>query len=153
MTGVSDVEWDVASLTRDLIDEKWDDDSVRKPEYVELVTEDDRGNARKRLRRSNEYILVAEEQERGLEYSDIFRSTRDLSASCYVELSTSDSRSRREEIFSEIERIGVENRKRPETPGGWDDITMSAQVVDDENFGWWMANITFNYTKRKDLIE
>ncbi|PSP28619.1 hypothetical protein BRC65_01850, partial [Halobacteriales archaeon QH_2_65_14] len=95
----------------------------------------------------------AEDQERGLEYSDIFRETRNLSASCYVELSTPESRERREELFAEIERIAVEHRKRPDTPGNWDDITLNAQVVDDENFGWWMASITFSYTKRKDLIE
>jgi hypothetical protein len=149
---VSDVEWDVASLVRDLIDENWSDD-VREPDYIELVTEDEQGNARKRVRRTNEYIHVAEEQERGLEYSDIFRDARNLSASCYVELSTPESRQRREELFAEVERIGVEHRKRPDTPGGWDDITMNAQVIDDENFGWWMASITFNFTKRKDLIE
>lgn len=152
MTGVSDVEWDVATLTRDLIDNNWSD-GVRKPNYIELVTEDSQGNARKRVRRSNEYIHVAEEQERNLEYSDLFRSTRDLSASCYVELSTPESRQRREELFAEIERIGVAHRKRPDTPGGWDDVTMTAQVIDDENFGWWMASISFSYTKRKDLIE
>jgi len=153
MTGVSDVEWDIAQLTRDLIDDEWNEPDVRKPGYVELVTEDERRNARKRVRRTNEYIHVAEDQERGLEYSDIFREARNLSASCYVELSTPESRARREELFAEIERIAVEHRKRPDTPGNWDDITLNAQVVDDENFGWWMASITFNYTKRKDLIE
>lgn len=151
---VSDVEWDVAKITRDLIDEQWNEgnQNVRRPDKIELVTEDNQGNARKRVRRTNEYIHVAEESERSLEYSDLFYEARNLSASCYVEFSTNESRSRREEIFAEIERIGVEHRKRPDTPGGWDNVNMNAQVIDDENFGWWMANITFSYEKRKEGI-
>jgi len=146
---------DVAKLTRDLIDEQWGegDTDPRKPDYIELVTEDEQGNARKRVRRTNEYIHVAEEQERGNEYTDFQRNTRNLTGYCYVEFSTNESRSRREEMYDELDRIAVAHRKRPDTPGGWDDLKFSAKIVDDENFGWWVGELNFEYTKRKDLID
>lgn len=149
----TNIDWDVASLTLDMIDQQWDDDRVDKPDRIELYTEDEDGNNRKRVRRTNEYIHVAEEQERGMEYTDVFWETANRSASCFVEFSTPESRERREEIFSEIERIAMSNRKRPDTPGGWDEVKVSGSVTDDENFGWWMGQFTFSYTRRKELID
>lgn len=152
---VSDVDWDVASLTKDLILDNWDTSNAAKPEYIELMTEDEDGNTRKRVRRHNEYILFAEQQERGMEYSDIFWNTRTLTASCYAEISTAKSRERREDMLAEVERIAVNARTRNEsigTPGKWDNIQMEVTVIDDENFGWWVAEVTFNYTKRKNTV-
>lgn len=152
---VASVEWDVAKLTKGLIEDNWDTTNADKPQYIELRTEDDSGTTRKRVRRHNEYILFAEQQERGMEYSDIFWNTRTLTTACYAEISTAESRERREEILAEVERIAVEARTRNEsigTPGGWDNIKMEVTVTDDENFGWWVAEVTFNYTKRKDTV-
>jgi len=152
---VSSVDWDVARLTEELIDENWDSGNADKPQYLELRTEDSEGNTRKRVRRHNEYILVAEESERSMEYSDIFWNTRDLSASCYAEISTADSRERREELLAEVERIAVNARTPGEsigTPGGWDRLRINVQVFDDENFGWWVAELTFNYEKVKESV-
>lgn len=149
------VTFDVAVLTRDLIDNQWGKGSSDpdKPERIELVTEDEQGNARKRVRRQNEYIHVAEEQERGNEYTDFQRNTRNLAGYCYVEFSTPKSRARREEIYAELDRIAVAHRKRPDTPGGWDEMTFGAQITDDENFGWWVGQLNFEYVKRKELID
>lgn len=152
---VSSVDWDVAKLTKELIEDNWKSSNVDKPQYIELRTEDDEGSTRKRVRRHNEYILVAEESERGMEYSDIFWNSRNLNASCYVEISTAKSRKRREELLEEVERIAVNSRTRGEsigTPGGWDNLQINVTVIDDENFGWWVAEVTFNYAKRKDSL-
>lgn len=152
---VSSVDWDVAKLTKNLIDEKWKKENTSKPQYIDLRTEDSDGSTRKRIRRHNEYILVAEESERGMEYSDIFWNSRNLTAACYVELSTAESRERREQMLEEVERIAVNARTRNEsigTPGGWDNLQIQATVIDDENFGWWVAEVTFNYAKRKDAV-
>ena len=149
------VERDVTRLTKNLIDEHWDSANADKPQYIELRTEDDDGRTRKKVRRHNEYILFAEESPRTMEYSDIFWNTRDLTASCYAEISTAESRQRREEIFQEVERIALEARTPHEsigTPGGWDNLQIEATFTDDENFGWWVAEVTFNYTKKKQVV-
>lgn len=152
---VSSVDWDVAKLSRDLIDDNWDASNADKPQYIELRTEDSDGSTRKRIRRNNEYILVAEESDREMEYSDIFWNSRNLSASCFIELSTAHSRERREEMLAEVERIAVNARTPNEsigTPGDWDHLQIQATVIDDENFGWWVAEVTFTYAKKKESI-
>lgn len=155
MASPASVTWDVADITKDLIDNNWDTNNADKPQYIELRTEDSDGDTRKTVRRHNEYILFAEEGERGTEYSDIFWNTRDLTAGCYAELSTAESRARRNELFGEVERITVDSRTRNSTigtPGGWDVLQMNANFIDDENYGWWVAEIHFMYTKRKDSV-
>lgn len=149
------VDWDVASLARGLVDNNWDANNADKPQYIELRTEDGSGDARKKVRRHNEYILFAEQQERGMEYSDVFWNTRTLTASCVAEISTADTRQRREEMLAEVERIAVDARTENEsigTPGGWDNLKIEVSVIDDENFGWWVAEVTFTFTKRKDTV-
>lgn len=148
----TNLDRDIAKLTRDLIKDNWDSGEAPEPAHIELVTEDNSGTTRKRIRRHNEYILVAEESERGMEYSDLFWNTRDFTQACYVEFSTAESRERREEIFNEIERIAVEHRTNPETPGNWDMLEISATIIDDENFGWWMGEFSFQYKAVKRVI-
>lgn len=149
---MTDPTRDVAKMTRDLIQDEWDSANTKEPAHIELVTEDNSGTTRKRIRRHNEYVLVAEESERGMEYSDLFWETRDFNAACYVEFSTAESRDRREEMFREIERIAVEHRSNPATPGDWDRLEVSATMVDDENFGWWMGEFTFAYSAVKRSV-
>lgn len=152
---MSDLTWDVAKMTKELIDDNWDTANARKPQYIELRTENSTGDTRKRVRRQNEYILFAEQQERGLEYSDIGWNTRTNTASCFAEISTADSRERREELIAEVRRIAEEARTRNSeigTPGGWDNVQIDMTVVDDDNFGWWVAEVTFNYVKRKQRV-
>lgn len=148
----TNVEWDVAALTRDLIDDEWDSTNTEKPQFIELVTENDDGATRKRVRRHNEYILFAEQGERTYEYPDLGWNSRSLEAECYAELSTATSRQRRSELLTEVERIAVAHRKRDDTPGGWDVMQIGFTLVDDENFGWWSAQVTFSYAKRFELI-
>lgn len=155
MSSPASVNWDVAKVTKDLIEDEWDYANTDKPQYIELRTEDSEGNTRKKVRRHNEYILFAEQGERGMEYSDIFWETRNLNTSCYAEISTSKSRERREELIAEVERIAVNARTPNEdigTPGGWDRLNLEVMVTDDENFGWWVAEVTFSYTKVKDNV-
>lgn len=147
----TDTQLDVAVLTRDLLREEWNSGNAVKPEFIELVTEDDRGQQRKRVRRHNEYILFAEEGERTYEYPDLGWNARTLKAQCYAEVSTAESRERRSELLGEVERIAVSNRVEP---GGttWDVLEFKPTLIDDENFGWWVAEITFTYTKRLEVI-
>lgn len=152
---VSDVDRDVAKMTRDHIDEHWDASNADKPQYIELRTEDSEGNTRKAVRRHNEYILFAEESERNMEYSDVAWNSRNITQTCYAEISTAESRQRREDLFAEVERIAVESRTGLAaigTPGGWDNLRINASFIDDENFGWWVAEVTFEYTKKKEMI-
>lgn len=147
------VQWDVANMTRDLIDSEWREDVVNKPEKVELYTEDEEGDTRKKVRRDNEYVHVAEVQNREIEYTDLFQNTENLSAACFVEFSTPVSRQRRELMFHEIKNIATEHRKRPDTPGNWDTLEVNAEIYDDENFGWWMGRFTFSYSRKKHVID
>lgn len=149
------ITWDMAPKTRDLIEDNWDSANTDEPQYIELVKEDDKGDARKRVRRHNEYILFAEQGERTSEYADIFWNTRNLSTEVYAEVSTAKSRTRLNNLFGEIDRIAMDARTRNSTigtPGGWDNLRISASFFDDEQFGWHVAEITFTYTKRKDTI-
>lgn len=154
-----DVDWDVASLTRDFLDDNWDSENngIAEPDKIELLTEDDSGKARRRVRRnSNEYILTYEPGEREMAYADIFHASEDLSAMCAIEASTSDGRARRDEMFSEIKRLVNERRKRAgpvATPGNWDRLNIqTANPFDDTNFGWHVIEMTVEYSRHSDLI-
>ena len=113
---VSDVDWDVASLTRDLIDSNWgslaESSGPAKPANIELLSEDNDGEPRKGVDYTEEYVLVSETSNRGQEYIDGPRDVVDLSAVAYVEVSTPQSRSRREEMWSEMLVLAEYARKR-----------------------------------------
>lgn len=145
------VEWDTGTLTREMIDGEW---SLSKRPRIELLTEDNHGQARQRVRRNtDEYILVHEPGEREMEYSDLFMSAEDKSALVAIEASTSKSRDRREEIFRELKRIANDHRKRPETPGNWDTLTIqTANTFDDTNFGWWVIEMSMTYSRDSDVL-
>jgi len=156
---MAEVDWDVATLTRDLIDNNWDSpgNGIDKPAKVELLTEDDTGKARQKVRRnSSEYVLVYEPGERDISSADIFHASEDLSAMCAIEASTQNGRARREEIFSELKRIINAHRKRSldtPTPGNWDKLNIqTANPFDDTNFGWHVVEMTVEYSRHSDLI-
>lgn len=156
---MADVNWDVATLTRDLIDDNWDSpgNGIDKPAKVELLTEDDTGKARQRVRRnSSEYVLVYEPGERDISSADIFHESEDKSAMCAIEASTQEGRERREEIFTEVKRIVNAHRKRSlptPPPGNWDKLNiLTANPFDDTNFGWHVVEMTVEYSRHSDLI-
>lgn len=156
---MSEVDWDVASLTEDMIDNNWDspNNGIDKPDRIELLTEDDSGHARQRVRRnSKEYVLCYEPGERNLEFADIFWESKDKSAMVAIEASTQKGRVRRKEIFGEIKRIINAHRTRSEdtpTPGNWDTLAIqTANTFDDTNFGWHVVEITVEYSRHSDLI-
>lgn len=151
------VDWDVATITKEIIDSSWDADAdldAGDQPRTELLTEDNDGKARQRVRRNaNEYILVHEPGEREMEYSDLFMSAEDKSALVSIEASTADSRDRRDVLFRELKRIANEHRKRPDTPGNWDTLQIqTANTFDDTNFGWWVVEMSMIYSRDSDLL-
>lgn len=149
---VFSVDWDVAELTRAFIDTHWgtlaDSTGPTKPPNIELVTEDSDGNPRKGVDYTEEYILVVETGERTTEYIDGPRDAADLAASCQIEVSTPQSRDRREELLGEMQVLAKGARKRaatPGTPGDWDTADLDATAVDDEVFNWWTVEATWRY--------
>lgn len=156
---MADVDWDVATLTRDLLDAQWDSpgNGIDEPDKIELLTEDNTGKARQKVRRnSSEYILTYEPGERNVEFADIFWESEDESAMCAIEASTQKGRARREEIFKEIKRIINAHRTRSEdtpTPGNWDTLEIqTANPFDDTNFGWHVVEMTVEYSRHSNLI-
>jgi len=148
---VTNLTWDVAALTRDFVDQEWGQapasTAAAKPAHVELLSEDEDGQPRKGVDYTEEYVLVAETGSRERPYSDGPREVVDPSASCQMEVSTPEGRSRREELWSELVALAEYARKRSEgTPGGWDTVTMNAATVDDEVFGWWTLEIEWQYS-------
>jgi len=148
---VSDLEWDVADLTRRLIDTNWgnlpESAGVEKPAHVELWSEDNDGNARKGVDYTEEYVLVSETSERSQEYIDGPREAVDLSATAFVEVATPRGRSRREQLWSELLVLAEYARKRSEgTPGNWDTVDVSGATINDQAFNWWAFELSWDYS-------
>lgn len=146
----TDVQWDVADLTRQFIDDNWgqapQSTGAAKPAHIELLTEDEDGNPRKGVDYTEEYILIAETGSRERPYVDGPRDVVDPSASCNFEASTPQGRARREEIWSELLALVEYARKRSEgTPGNWDTVDLNAATVDDEVFNWWTLEGEWQY--------
>ena len=148
---VTDIDWDVAALTRDLIDTNWGTlpDSANPPEpaHIELLSENNDGRPRKGVDYTEEYILVSETSTRSQEYIDGPMDVVDLSASAFVEVSTPESRQRREELWQELLTISEYARKRSEgTPGDWDTVIVDGATIDDEIFNWWTYEMEWSYS-------
>jgi hypothetical protein len=147
---VTDVDWDVAGLTRDLIDAEWgtrpDSQGPAKPAHIELLSEDADGNPRKGVDYTEEYVLVSETSTRGQTYIDGPRDVVDLDAAAFVEASTPAGRERREELWLELLTISEYARKRDAgTPGGWDTVVVDGATIDDEIFNWWTYEMEWAY--------
>jgi len=147
---VSDVDWDVAELTRTLIDDNWgtltDSADPPKPAHIELYSEDENGNPRKGVDYTEEYILVSETSNREETYIDGPREAVDLSGVAFVEVATPQSRDRREELWSELLVLAEHARKRREgTPGGWDTVDVSGATINDQVFNWWAFELSWDY--------
>lgn len=147
---VTSINWDVAKLTRDFLDNNWgtapSSTNASKPANIELLSEDQAGNARKGVDYTEEYILVVETGDRQREYADGPRDVVDLGATCNMEVSTPQSRSRREALWDELLALVEYARKRSEgTPGDWDTVSMTAAPVDDEVFNWWTLEMEWQY--------
>ena len=155
----TDVDWDVAELTRDLIDDNWEknrsgrEETVERPDKIELRTETNDERYRSRVQRGTEYVLVSETSDRQMEYADIFWESQNYDAVAFVEFSTAAGRDRFEAVFEEIGEIGVRHRKRPKTPGNWDNLMLRSTKMDDENFHLWVGTFTFSYKRLMDVID
>lgn len=148
---VVDVEWDVAALTREFIETEWGSHprstGVDAPQNIELLTEDDDGNARKGVDYTEEYVLLVETGSRNYEYVDGPREVVDPQATCQFEASTPESRERREELWGELLALSEYARKRSAgTPGNWDTVDLNAATIDDEMFNWWTLEGEWVYT-------
>lgn len=148
---VSDVDWDVAKLTRDFIDNNWgtlaESQSPPKPANIELRTEDSDGNPRTGVDYTEEYVLVSETANRDQSYVDGPRDVVDLSAVAYVEAATPESRSRREEMWTELLVLSEHARKRSDgTPGGWDTVDINTVTIPDDAFNWWAFEFQWTYS-------
>jgi hypothetical protein len=147
---VSDVEWDVASLTRSFIDSNWgslpESAGPEKPQHIELWSEDADGNPRKGVDYTEEYVLVSETSQREQTYADGPRDVVDLSAVAFTEVATPRSRTRREELWSELLLLAEHARKRRAgTPGGWDTVDVSGATINDQIFNWWAFELQWDY--------
>lgn len=148
---VVDVDWDVAELTRQFIADNWGNHpratGAAKPAHIELLTEDEDGNARKGVDYTEEYVLLVETGTRDYEYVDGPRDVVDPGATCQFEASTPEGRARREEIWNELLALAEYARKRAEgTPGNWDTVDLNAATVDDEVFNWWTLEGEWQYS-------
>ena len=149
MTGLADVEWDVAEETRAFIDSEWATHNVgiTKPDVIRLVSEDEHGDPVKGWDPAGlEYVLVNETDTRGFSYSDGPRDVVDPAAVCFVTVTTYESRERREELWQSMMRLAVAARKRSEhTPGNWDTVDVAGNAVPDEFFNYWQFEMEWRY--------
>jgi hypothetical protein len=140
----------VARLTRDFVADNWDAHpratGASEPANIELKTEDAQGQARKGVDYTEEYVLVLETGSREQEYVDGPLDVVDPAASCLMEVSTPESRARREELYRELLGLARYARKRRAgAPGGWDTVTLTTATVDDEVFGWWTLEMEWQF--------
>lgn len=144
MASMFNVTWDVAPLTLDYIDDNWgefdESDNPSKPEKIRLVSEDEDGNPKKGWDpASYDYVLISENESRNVTPVDGPRETYNLSASVNVRITTPKSRARRTAMWEELLLLALKARKRRlETPGNWDTMTLEPQTVPDDNFNFWL---------------
>jgi hypothetical protein len=148
---------DVTALTRSFLDTHWPDgeagdlppdSGIERPDFIELRTENEAGQARKGVDYTNEYVLVAETSERGHEYADLELFSVNYDAACFIEIATPRSRDRREDLWTAVRRVCEGGRKRssdPGTPGDWDTLEIRGVPVNDSTFGWWAMECTVGY--------
>lgn len=143
---ITDLDWDVASLTRDYIDTNWDtladSTGAAKPANIDLRQD------KKGVDYTNEYILVSETSTRNEEYIDGPRDVKDASASAFVEIATPQGRDRLHEMWQEMVVLSEGARKRsgtPGTPGDWDTVVTDGVTLPDDMFNWWAMEMEWRY--------
>jgi len=148
------VTWDVAPLSKNYIRDNWGSlsasSSPSEPSTFRLVTEDEDGNPKKGWDPAGEeYVLVKEiDESRTIEWIDGPRDVADLSAVAEIRATTPASRARRTELHDELLVLYENVRKRSsQSLGDWDTVTMEPHNVPDEQFNFWMVEMTWLFEK------
>lgn len=123
--------------------------SVTKPDVIST-----KGDAGKGIDVGNkDYVLVSRTTPLSISYSDLFLSSQDIDAAVVIEIKTSDSDTRRDEIFSEIRSIFESNRKRPDTPNDFDRVRFAdITPLEDETFGVFLLEFTAVFEARSRAV-
>lgn len=144
-------DYDVGSLTRDLIDNNWDTNNTAKPDYIRLTSENNSGRGQKGILNpaTSDYIRIHQEGEGNVEYQAT-RQSRDVTMAAFLNWNTPDSRSRFYDMHKEIDRILFASKRRidsnPGTPDDWDTLGVSYTFSGGEQSKYWQgsATLTFN---------
>lgn len=152
---MADVNWDVATIIRDLMRNDPNDfgdvtgvTNIPDGRVVLGNTEAGKG-----VDYTQEYILVRETGERGKAWRYLNLSAYDADAIVTMEAATPTGRTRREEIWSEIEAIGENNRKRSlGLPGNWGWLEFDGVPIEDDAFNFWAMEVVFAFHKRAEPI-
>jgi len=116
-----------------LVDSSFDPNNVTGSKQILIDKSDDLGKGRDLG--VYDYIEFSKTTPSSIQYADLTLSSQDVDAAVYCEIK-SDDQTRRDQIFDEFRSVIEANRKRPDTPGGYDrmkfgDIT----PLDDRTFG------------------
>lgn len=149
------VTWDVAPLTKNYIQNNWAtlsaSSSPSEPDVYRLFSEDENGNPKKGWDPAGrEYVLVKEiDEARNIEWVDGPRDVANLSAQAQVRVTTPTSRARRTEMYDEV-LVLYENvrKRRSQSLGSWDTITLEPVSVPDEMFNFWLSEWTWTFEKK-----
>jgi len=148
-------DWDVATIIRDLMQNDPNDfgDVTGVPTIPDDRVVLANTEATKGVDWTQEYVLIRETGERGKAWRYLNLSAYDADAFVTLETATPASRPRREEIWSEIEQIGTDNRKRRDgLPGNWGWLEVDGVPIDDEAFNFWAMEVGFAFHKRAEPV-
>lgn len=149
------VTWDVGPLTKNYIRDNWgslaDSAGPAAPSVFRLFSEDESGNPKKGWDPAGqEYILVKEvDGSRTISWEDGSRDVANLSNVATIRATTPTSRARRTALHDELVTLYENVRKRSSTAlGGWDTISLEPTNVPDEQFNFWMVEMTWLFEKK-----
>lgn len=146
---------DVGTVLLDLLDNQWVW-TIDKPGTIRLETEDSDGRPTKGVNANvSEYITIAETGTREADWNGA-RTVRDDSNQASFEYATTQSRTRREDVYEELNDVAETVRDRREaakhgyTIGDWDTVDFTITVPDEEIFNYWVieATVRFDSTAR-----
>lgn len=144
-------DMDVANVLLDLLNNQYSW-SISKPGTIRLQTEDEDGNPQKGVSASvSEYILIAETGTREPEWNGP-RTIRTDANQASFEFATVDSRTRRENVYQELNQIAEDVRDRREASqnglsiGDWDTVDFSMTAPDEEIFNYWTIEGTVRFS-------
>mgnify|MGYP006274529859 CR=1 FL=1 len=138
---------DMVDRLVELIDDEWDTGPESVPRNnLRIETSDELGKGRDIG--TYDYIEASTTSPIGIEYADLFMNHQNVDVVVFVELKAS-TKARRNALFDEFRRIVEANRKRPDTPGGYDrmlfqDIT----PLDDDTFGAYVHEVVVGFEAR-----
>lgn len=146
---MADPDYDVPAKIVEILDNEWNTGNVSKPGIIRVRREEKSVSPG-----TDEYILVASTAELLPEWREA-RETRDHDAAAFAEVMTTDSHSRRMDIFTEIDNILVsmrdrrdakDNTNRSEPIGEWDHLDYNATMPDEEIFDVFPIEYTFSFS-------